>query len=73
MCTLTTFSIKNGGGNNKPKGKGKDLKKELTPVEKVMAVPVNSKLPWMEVDKIPAEFLQDQKDGKKVGSRYYIA
>jgi len=27
----------------------------------------------MEVDKIPAEFLQDQKDGKKVGSRYYIA
>ena len=40
--------------------------------EFIMAIPVNSKLPWMELSSVPEEMRQDEEDGKKIGNRYYV-
>jgi len=51
MCTLTTLNL-NGGGK-KQKGGKKDKKSKDVENEVVLAMPVNSKLPWMGLDSVP--------------------
>jgi len=71
MCTLTTLNL-NGGGK-KQKGGKKDKKSKDVENEVVLAMPVNSKLPWMGLDSVPKEFHEDKEEGRKIGQRYYIA
>lgn len=36
-------------------------------------MPVNAKLPWMQLDELPAEYLEDVRLKNKINKRYYIA
>lgn len=67
MCTLTTLSL------GQKSGKQKKRNQQQQAEEVVLAAPVNQKLPWMDLEAIPAEFGQDREEGKKPGRRYYIA
>ena len=73
MCTLVEMTEGDAGKkqrNKKPKKQDKGKSSEsLT----VYAVPVNRKLPWLEIKELPLEYEEDKKEGKKIGQRYYIA
>ena len=59
MCTLTALNIK---------AQGKKAKQEI-----LMAAPVNSKLPWMDLLTIPKEVEIDKANDRKISQRYYIS
>lgn len=67
MCTLVEVTEGDAGKkqhNKKPKKQGKGNNSEsLT----VYAVPVNRKLPWLEIKELPKEYEEDKQEGKKIG------
>lgn len=75
MCVLTTIKVKANGGRRQRGGRSKRPdkgKKEEEEEELVLAMPVNSKLPWGQLESIPDEYYKDLKEGKKINCRYYI-
>jgi len=75
MCVLVEMKRLNASDAKKPRGKRAQKKGEAEKDEgepQVFAQPVNQKLPWIQLDRPPVEYLKDKEGGKKVGQRYYV-
>lgn len=68
MITLTT--LKPASGSKKENGKKKNKAEDAV---HVLAVPANTKLPWMQLSSLPAEYHEDVREKRKIGQRYYVA